>query len=311
MFSFLKKKPADDDSTAAPAEPAPAPASAAEPSTILTPAVLEAAAVQVQEPAHGTERSFIMIKPDGVQRGLVGHIVARFEAKGFQLLALRQMRPSREHLEKHYADLSSKGFFASLIEYMVSSPVVAMVWAGDGVVKEGRKMLGATKPSESAMGTIRGDYCVDIGRNVCHGSDSVESAEHEIALWFPDGLAQWSHHSASWVSEAAAEAAAAAGPEAGAAGEAKVAHGAGAAVTNLLVTLQESAKAGGVAPDAAAAATDAALIEAKAIKAARPYLRKLYICNTLSLLYRKICRFLFDRRSLSQTLESNPIALVV
>ena len=147
------------------------------------------------------ERSFIMIKPDGVQRGIVGSIVARFEAKGFQLLALRQMRPSREHLEKHYADLSSKGFFASLIDYMASSPVVAMVWAGDGVVKEGRKMLGATKPSESAMGTIRGDYCIDIGRNVCHGSDSVESAEHEIALWFPDGLEAWSKHSNPWVSE--------------------------------------------------------------------------------------------------------------
>ena len=129
------------------------------------------------------ERTFIMVKPDGVQRGIVGSIVSRFEAKGFQLLSLRQMSPSREHLEKHYADLSGKGFFASLINYMASSPVVAMVWAGDGVVAEGRKMLGATKPSESAMGTIRGDYCIDIGRNVCHGSDSVESAEHEITLW--------------------------------------------------------------------------------------------------------------------------------
>ena len=147
------------------------------------------------------ERSFIMIKPDGVQRGIVGSIVARFEAKGFQLLALRQMRPSREHLEKHYADLSSKGFFASLIDYMASSPVVAMVWAGDGVVKEGRKMLGATKPSESAMGTIRGDYCIDIGRNVCHGSDSVESAEAEIALWFTAGTQEWEHHAKAWVNE--------------------------------------------------------------------------------------------------------------
>ena len=147
------------------------------------------------------ERSFIMIKPDGVQRGLVGHIVARFEAKGFQLLALRQMRPSREHLEKHYADLSSKGFFASLIDYMASSPVVAMVWAGDGVVKEGRKMLGATKPADSALGTIRGDFCIDVGRNLCHGSDAVESAEKEIALWFPEGLQDWSSHSNAWVYE--------------------------------------------------------------------------------------------------------------
>ena len=152
-----------------------------------------------------SERTFIMVKPDGMQRGLVGDIIARFELKGFQLLALRQMRPSHEHLEKHYADLRSKGFFSSLIDYMASSPVVAMVWAGDGVVNEGRKMLGATKPSESAMGTIRGDFCIDIGRNVCHGSDSVESAEHEIELWFPGAVADWAHHTAGWISEAAAE----------------------------------------------------------------------------------------------------------
>ena len=148
-----------------------------------------------------SERTFIMVKPDGMQRGLVGDIIARFEVKGFQLLALRQMRPSREHLEKHYADLRSKGFFSSLIDYMASSPVVAMVWAGDGVVNEGRKMLGATKPSESAMGTIRGDFCIDIGRNICHGSDTVENAEKEIALWFPEGTNAWTSHSQSWIYE--------------------------------------------------------------------------------------------------------------
>eukprot|EP00937_MAST-01D_sp_MAST-1D-sp2_P003054 g3054.t1 len=146
-----------------------------------------------------------MVKPDGVQRGLVGGVVARFEAKGFELVALRQMVPSRAHLEKHYADLASKPFFPGLIDYMESGPVVAMVWAGDGVVAEGRKMLGATKPSESEMGTIRGDYCIDIGRNVCHGSDSAVSAEAEIALWFPHGLERWQQHSGPWVCERLAQ----------------------------------------------------------------------------------------------------------
>lgn len=102
-----------------------------------------------------------MIKPDGVQRGLVGEIIKRFEAKGYKLVAMKLTAPGKEHMEKHYADLSSKGFFAGLVEYMTSGPVVAMVWEGANVVSEGRKMLGATKPSESACGTIRGDYCIE------------------------------------------------------------------------------------------------------------------------------------------------------
>ena len=142
-----------------------------------------------------------MIKPDGVQRGLVGEIIKRFEAKGYKLIAMKLTAPGKEHLEKHYADLSSKGFFAGLIEYMSSGPVVAMVWQGANAVLEGRKMLGATKPSESAMGTIRGDYCIEVGRNICHGSDSVESAEKEIALWFPEGVTSWDSCSHSWVYE--------------------------------------------------------------------------------------------------------------
>jgi nucleoside-diphosphate kinase len=149
-----------------------------------------------------------MIKPDGVQRGLVGSVIARFEAKGFKLCALKQASPSVEHLAAHYEDLSGKKFFRSLIEYMASAPVVAMVWQGAGVVAEGRKMLGATKPSESLMGTIRGDFCIDIGRNVCHGSDGPDAAEHEIALWFPEGVNTYEDHSAAWISEAAAAAAA-------------------------------------------------------------------------------------------------------
>eukprot|EP00178_Gracilaria_changii_P002779 TRINITY_DN14065_c0_g1_i1.p1 TRINITY_DN14065_c0_g1~~TRINITY_DN14065_c0_g1_i1.p1 ORF type:complete len:165 (+),score=26.21 TRINITY_DN14065_c0_g1_i1:47-496(+) len=147
------------------------------------------------------ERTYIMIKPDGVQRNLVGEIIARFEKKGYKLAALKMARPERSHLEAHYADLSGKGFFAGLIDYMASGPVVCMVWTGVNVVLEGRKMLGATKPSESAMGTIRGDFCVEVGRNVCHGSDSTESAENEIKLWFPEGVCDWDLCTSAWVYE--------------------------------------------------------------------------------------------------------------
>jgi nucleoside-diphosphate kinase len=130
------------------------------------------------------ERTFIMIKPDGVQRGLVGTIMERFETKGFKLVAMKMTQPGRAHFEKHYSDLSSKGFFKGLIDYASSGPVVAMVWEGDNAVLTGRKMLGATKPFDSAPGTIRGDFCIDVGRNIIHGSDSVESANKEIALWY-------------------------------------------------------------------------------------------------------------------------------
>jgi nucleoside-diphosphate kinase len=142
-----------------------------------------------------------MAKPDAVQRGLVGAIIQRFEAKGYKLVALKLTAPGRAHLETHYEDLSGKPFFNGLIEYMTSGPVVAMVWEGTNVVAEGRKMLGATKPSESAMGTIRGDYCIEVGRYVCHGSDSVESAQKEISHWFPEGLTEWNSCQSSWVYE--------------------------------------------------------------------------------------------------------------
>jgi len=142
-----------------------------------------------------------MIKPDGVQRGLVGEIIGRFEKKGFKLQAMKLFTPPRALLEEHYQDLSSRGFFAGLIDYMSSGPVVCLVWEGMGAVATGRVMLGATKPSESAPGTIRGDLCIDVGRNICHGSDSVESAEREIALWFPEGVNSWNCHSAPWIYE--------------------------------------------------------------------------------------------------------------
>jgi len=142
-----------------------------------------------------------MIKPDGVQRGLVGEIIKRFEQKGFILKGLKLMSVSRSMAEEHYQDLSSKPFFSGLVEYIISSPVVAMVWEGKGVVATGRKLLGETNPANSAPGTIRGDFAIDIGRNVCHGSDAVESAERETALWFPEGLADWQPTIAAWVYE--------------------------------------------------------------------------------------------------------------
>mmetsp|Transcript_20672 Transcript_20672/g.34222 ORF Transcript_20672/g.34222 Transcript_20672/m.34222 type:complete len:149 (-) Transcript_20672:117-563(-) len=147
------------------------------------------------------ERTYIMIKPDGVQRGLVGEIIKRFENKGYKLVAMKMTAPGKEHMEKHYEDLATKKFFPGLISYMTSGPVVGMVWEGANVVLEGRKMLGATMPTDSSMGTIRGDFCVEVGRNVCHGSDAVESANHEIALWFPEGLSEWSSCQNPWVYE--------------------------------------------------------------------------------------------------------------
>ncbi|KXJ26469.1 Nucleoside diphosphate kinase B [Exaiptasia diaphana] len=148
------------------------------------------------------ERTFIMVKPDGVQRGLVGEIIKRFEQKGFKLVAMKFVHPSEEHLKKHYADLSKLPFFPGLVRFMSSGPVVAMVWEGVGVVKTGRVMLGETNPADSKPGTIRGDFCVHIGRNIIHGSDSVESADKEINLWFDKKeLIDWSPNSYKYVYE--------------------------------------------------------------------------------------------------------------
>merc|ERR1712060_768030 len=124
--------------------------------------------------AGNRERTFIMLKPDAVQRGLVGEIIKRFEQKGFKLVAMKMMHASVEHLEEHYADLKGKGFFPGLIKYMNSGPVVPMVWEGLNVVKTGRVMLGETNPAASAPGTIRGDFSIQVGRNMCHGSDAVD-----------------------------------------------------------------------------------------------------------------------------------------
>ncbi|CAH7666087.1 nucleoside diphosphate kinase [Phakopsora pachyrhizi] len=137
------------------------------------------------------EQTFIMVKVDGVQRGLVGEILGRFEKRGYKIVALKMTHPSKAHVEKHYADLKGKPFFEGLTSFMSSGPVVAIVFEGKDVVKQGRAMLGATNPLSSASGTIRGDFGIDMGRNICHGSDSVESAKKEIALWFPENVIQY------------------------------------------------------------------------------------------------------------------------
>lgn len=148
------------------------------------------------------ERTFIAVKPDGVQRGIVGEIMKRFEQRGYKLVAAKLTMPGEEHLKKHYADLSSKPFFAGLVKYMNSGPIFAMVWEGKAVVSMGRQMLGATDPLKSMPGSIRGDFCIDVGRNVCHGSDSVESANKEINLWFkPEELLDYKAEISPWVYE--------------------------------------------------------------------------------------------------------------
>lgn len=138
------------------------------------------------------ERTFLAVKPDGVQRGLVGDIIARFEKRGYKLVGLKMVWPTEEMAAAHYADLSSKGFFKGLCKFFSSGPIVCMCWEGKDIIKQGRQMLGETQPLASKPGSIRGDFSIDLGRNICHGSDSPESAAHELKMWFPEGVNDWS-----------------------------------------------------------------------------------------------------------------------
>ncbi|VEU21383.1 DEKNAAC102401 [Brettanomyces naardenensis] len=149
-----------------------------------------------------TERTFIAVKPDGVQRGIYPEVLRRFTQRGFKLVAIKLTLADESLLRKHYADLQDKPFFPSLLSYMKSGPVLATVWEGKDVVKQGRSMLGATNPLNSAPGTIRGDFALDTGRNIIHGSDSVENAKKEIGLWFkPEELVESKATLASWIYE--------------------------------------------------------------------------------------------------------------
>lgn len=148
------------------------------------------------------EKTFLMVKPDGVQRGLIGEIVTRFEKKGLKLLAGKIIVVTEEQAKTHYIEHESKPFFGSLISYITSGPVFAMVWEGKDSVALTRSMIGATKPTDAAPGTIRGDYAVEMSRNLIHGSDSVESAEREIANMFKaDELVSYEQATAKWLYE--------------------------------------------------------------------------------------------------------------
>ena len=148
------------------------------------------------------ERTYLMVRPDGVQRGLVGEIMSRFEKKGLKLVAAKLMVIPKATAEKHYAEHKDKKFFPSLISYITSGPVFAMVWEGENAVQVCRNIMGKTNPQESAPGTIRGDYCMVTGVNIIHGSDSPESAAREIGIFFrPEDLVDYKRDSDKWIYE--------------------------------------------------------------------------------------------------------------
>lgn len=143
-----------------------------------------------------------MIKPDAVQRGLTGEIVSRFERKGLKLIAMKLMKIPKATAEKHYGEHKGKGFYDSLISYITSGPVLAMVWEGEDAVSVCRNMMGKTNPKESAPGTIRGDFGMQTGMNIIHGSDSPESAEREISIFFgSDELVTYERTVDKWIYE--------------------------------------------------------------------------------------------------------------
>ncbi|MGM9928147.1 MAG: nucleoside-diphosphate kinase [Bacillus sp. (in: firmicutes)] len=132
------------------------------------------------------EKTFLMVKPDGVQRQLIGDIVARFERKGFQLVGAKLMQIPTSLAETHYGEHKERPFFGELVDFITSGPVFAMVWEGENVIATARQMMGATNPKDALPGTIRGDYAATVGKNIIHGSDSPESAEREIGLFFKE-----------------------------------------------------------------------------------------------------------------------------
>jgi len=156
----------------------------------------------VGKPGTKTERTFIAIKPDGVHRGLISEIIGRFEKRGYKLVGIKVLVPTKEFAQEHYDDLKSKPFFSGLVSYFSSGPVIAMVWEGPDVIKQGRKLIGATNPSVAEPGSIRGDLCLSVGRNIIHGSDSPDAAVHEISLWFKQNeVANFDLALSKWVNE--------------------------------------------------------------------------------------------------------------
>ncbi|MFC4405701.1 nucleoside-diphosphate kinase [Haloarchaeobius iranensis] len=150
------------------------------------------------------ERTFVMVKPDGVQRGLTGEIISRFEDRGLKLVGAKFMQIDQDLAEEHYGEHEGKPFFDGLVEFITSGPVMAMVWEGDDAIRQVRHMMGETDPAESAPGTIRGDFGLDLGRNVIHGSDHEDpgSNEREIDLFFDeDELVDYEKVDEGWLYE--------------------------------------------------------------------------------------------------------------
>lgn len=152
--------------------------------------------------ANRKERTFIIIKPDAVQRGLIGEIIKRFEQRGLRIIGMKFMQVSEELAKKHYAIHAEKPFFSGLVSYITSSPVVVIALEGTNAIAAARQTIGATKPHEAAAGTIRGDFGLEIGRNLVHGSDSVENGEIEVANFFSaEELASWDRNNDPWIFE--------------------------------------------------------------------------------------------------------------
>ncbi len=148
------------------------------------------------------EQTLVLVKPDGVQRGLVGEIVTRLERRGLKLLGMKFMQVSRELASTHYEAHVGKPFYEGLVSYITSSPIVAMVWEGKDAIQIVRTTMGATNAATAAPGTIRGDFAVEIGRNLVHGSDGAESAAREVSLFFKaDELVNWSRETDRWIRE--------------------------------------------------------------------------------------------------------------
>ena len=146
------------------------------------------------------ERTLVLVKPDGVQRGLVGEIITRFENRGIKLIAAKFLQVDQELAEKHYAAHKGKPFYNGLIRYITSAPVMAMVWEGPNAITAVRQTMGATKPTEAAPGSIRHDLALEVGRNLTHGSDSLENSELEISLWFSeDEITSWDRVLDPWL----------------------------------------------------------------------------------------------------------------
>lgn len=148
------------------------------------------------------ERTLVLIKPDGVQRRLIGQIISRFEQRGLKLVGMKLIQMDHDLAERHYAVHRGKPFFEGLIGFITSAPVVAMVWQGENAVQVVRSMMGATRPAESAPGTIRGDFGLSMGRNLVHGSDGAATAGQEVALIFnEDELIDWQRSGEEWIHE--------------------------------------------------------------------------------------------------------------